>query len=140
MRILIGIDPGVKTGLAVYADKKLQLVESCTAVKAESFILKTINEGESIVLFIEDSRLRTWYGSKGREVAQGVGSVKRDCLRWQEFCEHHNIEFNMVHPKNNKTKLKAAEFKKITGWKGKSNEHGRDASMLVFGVDKKRER
>jgi hypothetical protein len=96
------------------------------------FILKALEECD-IKLYIEDARLRTWYGAKGKEVLQGVGSVKRDCLRWQEFCEHHNIEFNMVHPKNNKTKLKAAEFKKITGWSGKSNEHGRDSAMLVWG-------
>ena len=133
MTILIGIDPGVHTGLAVYSEGKLQLVESCTAVKAECFVLKAAKEVDSIILLIEDARQRTWYGSKGREVLQGVGSVKRDCQRWEEFCSHHEIDFKLIHPKNNKTKLKAAEFKKITGWNGRTNEHGRDSAMLIFG-------
>jgi len=133
MKTLIGIDPGVNTGLAVYSHKKLQLVESCTAVKAECFVLKTIKEGKDVKLYIEDARKRTWFGSKGREVLQGVGSVKRDSQRWQEFAEYHKIEYELVHPKNNKTKLKKAEFKKLTGWSERSNEHGRDAAMMVFG-------
>ena len=131
--VLIGIDCGVHTVLAVYSEEKLQLVESCTAVKAESFVLKAFNDGEPITVFIEDARLRTWYGNKGREVLQGVGSVKRDSQRWEEFCEHHKIQYKLIHPKNNKTKLKAVEFKKITGWAGKTNEHGRDSAMLIFG-------
>lgn len=39
----------------------------------------------------------------------------------------------MVPPKNNKTKLDATKFKQITGWKERTNEHGRDAAMLCFG-------
>jgi len=31
------------------------------------------------------------------------------------------------------TKLTADQFKRITGWHGRTNEHGRDAAMLVFG-------
>ena len=136
MKTLIGIDPGVNTGLAVYSHKKLQLAESCTAVKAECFVLKTIKEGEDVKLYIEDARKRKWFGSKGREVLQGVGSVKRDSQRWQEFAEHHKIEFELIAPKDNKTKLKSATFKKITGWDGRTNEHGRDAAMLIFGRTK----
>ncbi len=133
MKTLIGVDPGVNTGLAVYSEGKLQLVESCTAVKAECFILKAFSDSEFVTVYVEDARQRTWYGSKGREVLQGVGSVKRDSQRWEEFCNHHKIQYNLVHPKNNKTKLKSADFKKITGWAGRTNEHGRDAAMLIFG-------
>ena len=129
----IGIDPGVKTGIAVYSDNKLQMVESCTAIKAETFILKARSECD-IELYVEDARLRTWIPeNKGREVLQGVGSVKRDSQRWEEFCGHYKIKLNLVHPKNNKTKMKARDFKIVTGWDKKTNEHGRDAAMLVYG-------
>ena len=30
------------------------------------------------------------------------------------------------------TKSKADTFKKLTGWTGRTNEHARDAAMLVF--------
>ena len=133
MKTLIGIDPGVNTGLAVYSEEKLQLVESCTAVNAESFVLKTMKEGENIKLYIEDARKRKYFGNTGRERLQGAGSIKRDSLRWQEFSEHHKIEFELIAPKDNKTKLKSAEFKKLTGWNGRTNHNSRDAAMLIFG-------
>ena len=31
------------------------------------------------------------------------------------------------------TKLSAEQFRRITGWTEQTNEHGRDAAMLVFG-------
>ena len=135
MTLLIGVDPGVNTGIAVYSEGALQLVESCSAIKAETFILKTVSECENVKVLIEDARLRTWFGSAGRERLKGVGSVNRDCSRWEEFCEHHQIEYQLIHSKNNKTKIKATEFKRITGWSKRTNEHGRDAAMLVYGIN-----
>lgn len=38
---------------------------------------------------------------------QGVGSVKRDCVIWDEFCKDKKIEYYMQHPKHNVTKLTA---------------------------------
>lgn len=43
------------------------------------------------------------------------------------------IPFELVAPKNNKTKVSADYFKKLTGWEGRTNEHERDCAMLVFG-------
>lgn len=39
----------------------------------------------------------------------------------------------MVAPKRNVTKLTHESFVAITKWKGRTNEHKRDAAMLVFG-------
>lgn len=38
----------------------------------------------------------------------------------------------MIHPAANATKTKADVFKKRTGWVERTNEHARDAAMLVF--------
>ena len=46
----------------------------------------------------------------------------------------HGIDFEAVPPKNNKTKMTAEAFERMTGWKGRTNEHGRDAAMLVYGL------
>ena len=45
------------------------------------------------------------------------------------------IDFELVNPKHQKgaTKKTADEFKQLTGWQGRANEHGRDAAMLIFG-------
>ena len=131
MNLLIGIDPGVQTGIAVWGQGELQLVKSGSAVEAENYILSRLDL-HTVKLRIEDARKRTWYGKAGPERKQGAGSIKRDSQRWQEFCEHHELEFQMIHPKNNTTKLKADKFKRYTGWAGKTNEHSRDAAMLVY--------
>lgn len=132
--ILIGIDPGVNTGIAAVKDGKLFGAETVTACRAEQAILVFRQEfAGKIVVYFEDARLRTWFGSKGREALQGAGSIKRDCQRWEEWLIHHGISFCKVAPKNNKTKLTAEQFKRITGWEGRTNEHSRDAAMLVMG-------
>jgi len=137
-KILIGIDPGVNTGLAVYdrTAKKLIHVKTTSIVRAQDFIrerfLKELCLNEVLVRF-EDARLRKWFGKTGKEKWQGAGSIKRDCQIWEEFLQENCIAYEMVPPKNNKTKLDADTFKKITGWPDSTNEHGRDSGMLVFG-------
>jgi hypothetical protein len=39
----------------------------------------------------------------------------------------------MVNPTSRKTKINKDYFQKLTGYKGNTSEHGRDAAMLVFG-------
>ena len=68
-----------------------------------------------------------------RKKLQGVGSVKRDASIWEDYLTDLGIEFEMVAPKRNVTKLSQDRFKAMTGWKNRTNEHGRDAAMLVFG-------
>lgn len=137
MKILIGIDTGVHTGFAVAIDRgnggELQQVSCVTITLAMQNInsLIDLHGKESVCLYIEDARQRTWF-TGGREKAQGVGSVKRDAQIWEDWCKENQINFKMIHPKNNSTKYKADTFKKITGWTGRTNEHARDAAMLVF--------
>ena len=137
-KYLIGIDTGVNTGYAVAQDNgnggELFEVRSLTITQAMSRTLEfVVHYGkENVCLFIEDARKRTWF-TGGREKAQGVGSVKRDAQIWEDWCTEQGINFKMIHPQNNSTKYKAPIFKKITGWIGRTNEHARDAAMLVHG-------
>lgn len=133
--ILIGIDCGVNTGFARSFDGVLCEVKTYTIIWAMADLMFYVKNGAQPVgvkIYIEDARKRKWF-TGGREKAQGVGSVKRDCQIWQEFCEYYGFEYELVAPKNNRTKLNAAQFKQLTGWHGRTNEHGRDAAMLVFG-------
>lgn len=65
--------------------------------------------------------------------AKGAGSVERDCSIWEDFLADINIPCEMVAPKNNVTKLRQEAFANLTGWTQRTNEHERDAAMLVFG-------
>ena len=136
-KYLIGIDTGVNTGYAVAEDNgnggELFEVRSLTITQAMSRTLEfVVHYGkENVCLFIEDARQRTWF-TGGREKAQGVGSVKRDAQIWEDWCTEQGIHFKMIHPAANATKMKADDFKRMTGWTGRTNEHARDAAMLVF--------
>ena len=137
MKILIGIDTGVNTGFAVAFDHGeggvLQKVESLSITQAMQSVLEYEDEHDlkDIMLYIEDARKRTWF-TGGREKSQGVGSVKRDAQIWEDWCTEQGLNYKMIHPAANATKKKAVDFKLMTGWTGRTNEHGRDAAMLVF--------
>jgi hypothetical protein len=134
--LIIGIDPGVNTGIAAWdvADKSFLFIQTVMAVQAEEIVKKMDAEGRSILVRFEDARLRVWFGKAGRDQLQGAGSIKRDCSRWEEFLNHNQIWFEKVAPRNNRTKISAYEFKRLTGWLSKTNEHGRDAAALIFGL------
>lgn len=131
--ILYGVDPGKHTGIAAW-DTDLQDFESVQSMQIVDAI-KTIEEDpRDKKVYFEDARLRKWIPSKrGRETLQGAGSIKRDCTIWEDFLESRNIPYSAVHPRENMTKLKAGSFRKLTHWQPRTNEHGRDAGMLVFG-------
>ncbi|MHA3078801.1 hypothetical protein [Acinetobacter sp. ANC 5502] len=136
-KILIGIDTGVNTGFAVAIDRghggELIQVVSLSITQATERVKELLKDygQDALQVFIEDPRLRTWF-TGGREKAQGVGSVKRDAQIWEDFCKENQIAYKLIHPKNNMTKSKAETFQKLTGWAGRTNEHARDAAMLVF--------
>lgn len=137
--IVIGIDPGMHTGLAVWDTSSRQFLDiRCSGIVSAMDYLDDLayNRGIGLVVF-EDARQRTWIPRekdlaqvKGR--AMGAGSVKRDCSIWQEWCEARSIQYIASRPKTGMTKLTDAYFRGITGYDRRTNEHGRDAAMLVF--------
>lgn len=138
--IYIGIDTGVHTGFAVYDSdtKKLDTVQTMKIHEAMRIVKKYKEYGsQKFMVRFEDARQRTWFGhntaQQDRARLQGAGSVKRDCQIWEDFLTDEGISFQMVAPKNNATKLTSEQFKRLTGYDGRTNEHGRDAAMLVYG-------
>ncbi len=142
---IIGIDTGLNTGIAVYCNflkcyTKIETVQIHQAIMLVANYAKHISP--NILVRIEDARLRTWYGNKGNEVAQGVGSIKRDAVIWQNFLEDFGIYYELVAPKDNKTKLSEKEFISITGvdmkeakgGKSSKGQHARDAAMLIYNL------
>lgn len=130
---IIGIDPGTITGFAIWDahNKRFADIFSCGIIEA-IYYLKALNKGE-IFVRIEDARKRKWFGANSNSKQQGAGSIKRDCSIWEELMELENIAHEFTSPGKIKTKLKSEEFKRLTGWTSPTNEHARDAAMLVFG-------
>lgn len=130
----VGIDVGTNTGFAIFnfEQKELTEVKTTTFTEATNTILNFKQLELNFFVRFEDARQRVWFGNKGKESLQGAGSIKRECNIWEEFLTFHKIPFECVAPKNNITKTKQDFFKQLTKWQGTTNEHGRDAAMLVF--------
>ena len=137
--IYFGIDPGVNTGLAMVEDGELKVVETVNIVRAMGRILAAFNQcSDSITVVFEDARQRQWLprernASEYRGKLMGAGSVKRDCEIWEEFCDVYDIRCEAVRPRPGMTKWNAETFARVTGWKGRTSNHARDAALLVFG-------
>lgn len=136
-KIIIGIDPGTTTGIAVkdISSKQYLFIESMPILKAMEMVKKSLIKYDSLNVYLvfEDARQRKYFGKSGREKLQGAGSIKRDCAIWQEFCEMYLKYWKAERPKRGATKHTADYFKRLTGWAGTTNEHARDAAMLIFG-------
>lgn len=129
----IGIDPGVNTGIAVWesTSKTFELLVTTSILDAMK-TLEIYTVFHSCKFYIEDPNKRKWFGESGRERLQGAGSIKRDFSIWMEWFKEMKVEPIKIAPKNNKTKLDSKQFEKLTNHKGRTNQHNRDAAMLVF--------
>lgn len=133
---IIGIDPGVNTGYAVWDCKKKEIVavSSWEIHRVMAFVKSDVHN--NIFVRVEDARKRKWFGNDYKTndaKKQNVGKVKRDCKIWEDYLTYLGVAFEMIHPIKGGTKIKAEPFKKLTGWEKQTNEHGRDAAMIVFG-------
>lgn len=137
----IGIDAGTTTGLCVWErdEKHIKQLESMPIHKAMNEISywNRFAPGQVFVR-LEDARLRSWVPRQKNESAErgrreGAGYVKAHCAIWEAFLKDLGVPHELVAPKNNKTKVKAEYFAKLTGYTERTNEHMRDAAMLVFG-------
>lgn len=131
----IGIDTGVNTGFAVWDTRQRILMEvsTMTITQAMERVREIVVRLGPVHLFIEDARLRKWFGNAGREQLQGAGSIKRDAAIWEQFCLENGYAYTLVPPKNNATKMSAEAFSNLTSWTGRTSEHARDAAMMIFG-------
>ena len=137
--IWIGIDPGTHTGLAVWDSdyKRFSLVATVSLWEA---LLEVSNQGSRhpVTVVFEDARERKWLpaernNSEYRGKLMGAGAVKRDSAIWQEFLNDNNIPYQRKAPAKGLTKWSEDSFKKLTGWKGRTSNHARDAALLVWG-------
>jgi hypothetical protein len=132
--IILGIDPGQKTGLAIYLDGKLFSLETIAPVDITNFIK---NSGANRIIF-EDSRLQSVVWSRGTnaaaasKIARNVGQIDAWCSLIVAACEQEKIMCRGVSPKGKGEKMNADRFEAFTGWTESSNQHERDAAMVAW--------
>ena len=133
MRV-IGIDPGQHTGVAEYLDGRLSALATIQPTRISAMLE---NVGADLVVY-EDSRLQShvWTRVKApaaaAKMARNVGMVDAWCLLIETECARLGIKCIGMSPREKGAKLNAEQFRAVTGWAGRSNEHERDGAMVAW--------
>jgi hypothetical protein len=129
---LIGIDPGVRTGFAIWdTDEKIFETIETINVWDYFFRLEALRRTQDLSryrIYIEDARMR---GGR-REAAQGAGWVKTLSSQYEKYAKSLGFDVIMQRPSRT-TKMSTETFKNVTKYKARTSNHARDAAMLVFG-------
>lgn len=134
--VILGIDPGANTGLAIFRAGKLAELRTVEPAGIEAQIVAI---KPSRVVF-EDSRLQshTWATAKAMsraaavKIARNVGQIDAWCSLVTAICAKHSIPAHGISPKAKGSKTTAEQFEKLTGWTMASNQHVRDAAMCAW--------
>jgi len=142
-KLAIGVDPGVNTGVGIKCleSGQYKMIKSMQLHEALFLVMDLLKKYE-LYIIVEDARLRTCFKGTGKERLQGAGSVKRDSKIWEEFLidvakDNRRLHFKMLAPNGKKTGLSHAYFSKIIKWNKRTNQHARDAAMLIVGMNEK---
>lgn len=133
--ILLGIDPGANTGLALYRDGKLVGLRTVEPL----MLIEVIKAVCPDAIAIEDSRLQgaIWHSGRGQaKIARDVGRIDGWCDLVESAAKWLGCKFYPVSPKGKGAKLDAAAFRQVTGWVGQTNQHERDAGMVGWQLRK----
>lgn len=129
---ILGVDPGTNTGVALWdtSTQRFEFVRCMAVHRALDLVGQYL---PAIPVIFEDARQRQWFGNTGREVLQGAGAAKRDAKIWEDFLEDKGAVYIARAPASGSTGWNVEKFQRLTHWTERTNEHGRDAGVLVFG-------
>lgn len=133
---VIGIDPGASTGVAYFEAGQLVRLDTIMPWDIPTMLRGPI--GQPLRVVFEDSRLQshTWTATKSRaaaaKMARNVGEIDAWCKLIVGTCDWLQIPCLGISPAGKGGKLNAAEFERLTGWAGRSNEHERDAAVVAW--------
>lgn len=142
--IIIGIDGGNNIGIAVY-DKgviTLKKIEKITEFYQFVSDLQLWQFDNEVKVYIEDvSKNKPNFKRIGKSIgeidrrSQNVGMCKQRTKDIIEIIDSFGIARELIKvDKNSLTKLSHVQFCKLTGCTlSKTNDHERDACMLIFG-------
>ena len=136
MSLILGMDPGVNTGVAHFLDGALAKLETIGPHEIE----RKLREAMPVRVVFEDSRLQSHAWTAQAKTARGaalatarsLGQVDAWCRLITEICGELGIPAHGISPAAKGTKRSAEAFSIVTGWKRSSNQHERDAAMVAW--------
>lgn len=135
-QIVVGIDPGMKTGFAIWDGKTLTLHEY-TVWETFDWLRTFLNypHKHKTLVILEDARKNyrpkneTDAGSDARKM--GAGWIRSLSSLYEHFLQ--STQAHYITKRKGVTKLDAVQFHKITGIETRIGEHNaRDAGMMVY--------
>ena len=136
-KIIIGIDPDSdKHGVAIYRDSKLIKLESLRLIDLIELLNKPCT-ADSIGLHIEDvCANNAAFIKKGVKNAaastainRSIGKCQQAQIELERIASHYGIKI-VKHKISKIWKKDKAQFEKVTGWVGRSNEDTRSAAYF----------
>lgn len=133
LKVVIGIDPSKRTGIAIY--KEGDLTEVYTGDFWEAIRRVEEFNSDGLIVIIELPGTKTvWHkqaSNRGaiERTAVNVGSVIREAELIIEYLDRNKIQTIIQRLVG---KVSADTFKRITKWDGRTSQHSRDAAMLCY--------
>lgn len=149
-KIVIGCDPDSKAhGVAIYVDKRITELKSMSLVELSLTIYKAQSlESNEISIHIEDvcannavfiKPKRSYSGKDLAEVkarSRTLGMCQQSQTEVERLADYLGVKV-VKHKISKMWKKDKAQFEKVTGWKGRSNEDTRSAAYFGFlGLNK----
>lgn len=145
-RYVVGIDPGVKTGFALWdrEEKQFDWVETSTFWGVyfrltESYVLSPLNT-EIVIEVAHHAPTFKHLKAEGQnkhtlsKIARNVGQVTREAQLLVEGFKRRG--FTVIEQKPLGKAKKAVDdmrdFERLTGWEGRTSQHARDAARLAY--------
>ena len=136
-KVILGIDPDSKShGFAAYSGGKLQILGVKTLMEINDFIheyfpsdvevhIEDVN-GVSAAFMARDKRSNINVKLK---MAQHIGMCKQSQIELERIFEKRGVKV-VKHKISKMWKKDKAQFEKVTGWTGRSNEDTRSAAYF----------
>lgn len=136
--MFIGIDPDTeKSGFAVWMNDELFLYNMSFPIMQE-YLLENKDKIRKVIISAGWLNKSNYHASNkfnksvNSIIGERVGANHQVGKLIAEYCEYYSILFELSTPKS--MKLGSENFRKITNFKGRTNQEQRDAGILVFGM------
>lgn len=140
---VIGIDPGVDTGVAIYHRELKAITDVYTFDFWECYNwLRAMKDGPANAIVIIEAPLKNVMYARQEEKAE-QGSQRRNNRMMSNAASNAReaellaggieaLGFTVKRVRPTREKKKADEVRRITGYEGSTNQHVRDAIMLCW--------
>jgi hypothetical protein len=137
--MIIGIDAGIKTGIAIFENERLVDLKTLTPYQTILFFQK--NSNKIIKAVIEYSKGQSYIFNQRSEMSKAVigklgrniGQIDGLCDIFCECLESNKIPIHKHTPLGKGSKWSKKEFQLyFPYWEKQTNEHQRDAVKIVF--------